>query len=333
MSSDRAQRSLVVSIDRFPIAGRFTIARGSRTEAVVVTAGIVAGPHIGRGECVPYSRYGETPHGVVAAIERMAGPIQRGLSRADLQHAMPPGAARNAVDCALWELEAKERGISVATLAGIANPRPRQTAYTISLGTEQEMHAAAKVNAFRPVLKVKLGGAGDPQRVRAVRAAAPHAILIVDANEAWRVEMLEENVAACVEAGVRLIEQPLSASDEACLASFHSPVPLCADESLHTRAELGRLKGLYAAINVKLDKTGGLTEALALVHEARAEGFLIMVGCMVATSLSMAPAVIAAQGADFVDLDGPLLLAADRESPIVYADGMVGLPSPALWGV
>lgn len=245
---------------------------------------------------------------------------------------MPPGAARNALDCALWDFEAKERGISVATLAGIANPRPLQTAYTISLGTEQEMHAAARANAFRPVLKVKLGGAGDPQRVRAVRAAAPHALLIVDANEAWRAEVLEENVAACVGVGVRLIEQPLPATDDECLASFHSPIPICADESLHTRAELGRLKGLYAAVNVKLDKTGGLTEALALVRQARAEGFRVMVGCMVASSLSMAPAVIAAQGADFVDLDGPLLLAADRESPIIYADGTVGLPSPALWG-
>ena len=332
MSSDLAQRRLVVSIDRFPIAGRFTIARGSRTEAVVVMASIVAGRHVGRGECVPYSRYGETPDSVVAAIERMDAPIQEGVSRAALQHAMPPGAARNAIDCALWDLEAKERGIAVATLAGIANPRPLQTAYTISLGTEQEMHAAAKVNAFRPVLKVKLGGAGDPQRVRAVRAAAPYAILIVDANESWRAEMLEENVTACVEAGVRLIEQPLPAGNDACLASFHSPVPLCADESLHTRAELGRLKGLYAAVNVKLDKTGGLTEALALVGQAHAEGFRVMVGCMVASSLSMAPAVIAAQGADFVDLDGPLLLAADRESPIVYAGGTVGLPSPGLWG-
>jgi L-alanine-DL-glutamate epimerase-like enolase superfamily enzyme len=321
-----------VSIERFPIAGRFTIARGSRTEAIVVTASIVAGRHIGRGECVPYSRYGETPDGVVAEIERMAGPVEKCLSRADLQHAMSAGAARNAIDCALWDLEAKERGIRVATLAGIANPRPQLTAYTISLGTEQEMHAAAKLNAFWPVLKLKLGGAGDPQRIRAVRAAAPHALLIVDANEAWRAEMLEENIAACVEAGVRLIEQPLPANDDACLASFHSPVPLCADESLHTRAELRQLKGLYAAVNVKLDKTGGLTEALALVREARAQGFQIMVGCMVATSLSMAPAVIAAQGADFVDLDGPLLLAADRESPLVYADGTVGLPSPALWG-
>lgn len=332
MSSDSSQRSLAVSIDRFPIAGRFTIARGSRTEAVVVTASIVAGRHIGRGECVPYSRYGETPEGVVAEIERMAGAVEQRLSRADLQRAMPPGAARNAIDCALWDLEAKERRINVATLAGIANPRPQLTAYTISLGTEQDMHAAAKLNAFRPVLKLKLGGAGDPQRVRAVRAAAPHALLIVDANEAWRAEMLEENLAACVEAGVRLIEQPLPANDDASLASFRSPVPLCADESLHTRAELGQMKGLYAAVNVKLDKTGGLTEALALVRQAHSEGFQVMVGCMVASSLSMAPAVIAAQGADFVDLDAPLLLAADREAPLVYADGMVGLPSPALWG-
>ena len=332
MSSDCAQRRLVVSIDRFPIAGRFTIARGSRTDAVVVVASVAAGRHIGRGECVPYARYGETPDSVVAEIERMGGPVRKGLSRTDLQHEMPPGAARNAVDCALWDLEAKERGISVATLAGIVNPRPMLTAYTISLGTEQEMYAAARANAFRPLLKIKLGGAGDPQRLRAVRAGAPDALLIVDANEAWRAEVLEDNVAACVEAGVRLIEQPLPASDDTCLASFHSPIPICADESLHTRAELGRLKGLYAAVNIKLDKTGGLTEALALVRQARAEGFLVMVGCMVASSLSMAPAVIAAQGADFVDLDGPLLLAADRESPIVYADGTVGLPSRALWG-
>ena len=325
-------RRLSATVERFPIAGRFAISRGSRTEAVVVTATVSSGSRAGRGECVPYARYGETVASVVAEIEGIANYISDGLTREELQVAMAPGAARNAVDCALWDLEAKQRGVSVAALAGVANPRPQRTAFTLSLGTVEEMHAAARANAFRPLLKVKLGATGDPERIRAVRSGAPDAQLIVDANEGWRADVIQTNLSACVDAGVLLVEQPLPESDDEFLAGFNSPIPICADESVHTRAELESLKGRYAAVNVKLDKAGGLTEALAMVREARAQRFRIMVGCMVASSLSMAPAVLVAQGADFVDLDGPLLLEADRESPILYVDGMVGLPSAALWG-
>jgi len=324
--------SLNARIERWPIAGRFTIARGAKTEAVVVVAELADGSAVGRGECVPYARYGETADGVLPAIEAMRERIAGGLDRAGLQSAMPPGAARNALDCALWDLEAKRSGTPVAALASLPAPKPLTTAYTISLGTPGEMAEAAAKASARKLLKVKLGGDGDGERIRAVRGAAPGAELIVDANEGWRAGNLGGNLAACSEAGVTLIEQPLPASDDAALAGIARTIPICADESVHDRASLAGLVGKYDAINIKLDKTGGLTEALALAAEAERLGFSLMAGCMVATSLSMAPAMLVAQRARVVDLDGPLLLAQDRPDGLRYEESLVYPPSPTLWG-
>lgn len=316
----------------FPIAGTFTIARGSRTEAVVVVAEIDDGTHVGRGECTPYARYGETPQGVKATIDGLAEAVAGGLERAALQELLPAGAARNAIDCALWDLEAKRSGRRVWEAAGLAAPSPLITAYTLSLDAPAAMEAAARQAAQRPLLKVKLGGAGDVERIRAVRRGAPAATLIVDANEAWDEALFPEAMAACAEAGVRLVEQPLPAGRDEALAHLPRPIPVCADESLHTRADLDALSGRYDAVNIKLDKAGGLTEALALAGEARSRGLKVMVGCMVATSLAMAPAFLVAGGADFVDLDGPLLLARDREPGLAYEGSRVFPPAPALWG-
>jgi L-alanine-DL-glutamate epimerase-like enolase superfamily enzyme len=269
---------------------------------------------------------------VVATIEAMARPIREGLDRQGLRVAMPPGAARNAIDCALWDLEAKRTGRSAADLAGLSAPGPVETAYTLSLGTAESMAKAAAAAADRPLLKVKLGGAGDPARIAAVRRAAPRARLIVDANEGWSPDAFVGNMAACAAAGVELIEQPLPAGEDEPLRRLPRTVPVCADESVHIAADLPRLRGLYDAVNIKLDKTGGLTEALALAETARAGGFRIMIGCMVATSLAMAPALLLATGADFIDLDGPLLLARDREPGLVYEGSRI-MPAPrALWG-
>jgi L-alanine-DL-glutamate epimerase-like enolase superfamily enzyme len=321
--------SISARIERFPIAGTFVISREARTEQVVVLVEVGDGPHRGRAECVPYKRYGETPEGVVADILRHDG---ASLDRAALQGLMPAGAARNGLDCALWDLEAKCAGAPAWRLAGLAEPSPVTTCYTLSLGTPESMRAAAATAADRPLLKVKLGGDGDPERIRAVRAGAPGARLVVDANEAWRPEIYEACMAACVEAGVELVEQPLPAAEDAFLETATRPVPVCADESLHERSDLPRLRARYDAINLKLDKAGGLTEALALAREARAQGFKLMVGCMLATSLGMAPAMLVAQGAEVVDLDGPLLLARDRPDALRYEGSRVFPPSPTLWG-
>jgi L-alanine-DL-glutamate epimerase-like enolase superfamily enzyme len=318
--------------ERWPIAGSFTISRGAKTEAEVVVAEVSDGTHIGRGECVPYLRYRETVAGVTAALEAMRALLAQGLSREKLQDAMPAGAARNALDCALWDFEAKTSRTPVHVLAGMPEPRACVTAYTISLGTPETMGEAAHKAAARKLLKVKLGGAGDGDRIRAVRAAAPSAELIVDANESWRVDDLAQNLAACAEAGVTLVEQPLPAEDDAALARITRPIPVCADESVHERASLRGLVGKYHAVNIKLDKTGGLTEALAMAAEAERLGLTIMVGCMVATSLSMAPAMLLAQRARVVDLDGPLLLARDREHGLRYEGSLVYPAMPALWG-
>ena len=325
--------TLSVTAEKFPIAGSFTISRGSRTEAVVVVATVSDGVSSGRGECVPYARYGETVEGVVAAIESVAPALAAArFDRCDLARALPAGAARNALDCALWDYEAKKTGIPVALRAGLGELRPLVTAYTLSLGTPESMAAAAATAAHRPLLKVKLGGEGDPERIAAVREAAPEARMIVDANEAWREETLAANLAACEEAGVELIEQPLPAGDDAALKGLKSPIVVCADESLHTAADLEKLADRYQAINIKLDKAGGLTEAIAMARLARRLRFRLMVGCMVGTSLAMAPALLIAQHADFVDLDGPLLLARDREDGLRYDGSTVFPPSPALWG-
>ena len=326
-------RTLTISVDRFPIAGTFTIARGSRTEAVVVTAAISENGAVGHGECVPYPRYGETVEGVAAAIEAMRPQIEAGLSREALQTLMPPGAARNAVDCALWDLDAKRSGIRAHITAGLTRWPPATTAYTISLGPPEAMAEAAAKAADRPILKVKFGApGGDLDRVRAVREAAPGPTLIADANEGWTEENLERHLAACAEAGYALVEQPLPAGADEFLRKANRPVPILADESVHDRAGLDRLVGLYDVVNIKLDKTGGLTEALALADAAEARGFSLMVGCMVGTSLAMAPAMVLAPRARFVDLDGPLLLARDREPGLRYEGSIVYPPEPALWG-
>jgi L-Ala-D/L-Glu epimerase len=326
-------RRLHIATERFPIAGRFTIARGSRTEAVVVTATIAEGAARGRGECVPYARYRETAETVAAAIESLRPQIENGLDREALQDALPAGAARNAVDCALWDLDAKKSGIPAFVSAGIDRLPPATTAYTISLGTPDEMAEAAARAAHRPILKIKLGGPeGDAERIKAVRAAAPRATLLADANEGWTESNLTAHLEASAAAGFALIEQPLPADRDEALRSAPRLVPLCADESLHEREHLDRLAGLYDAINIKLDKAGGLSEALLLADAAEKRGLAIMVGCMVGTSLAMAPAMLLAGRARFVDLDGPLLLARDRDAGLVYEDSVVHPPSPALWG-
>jgi L-alanine-DL-glutamate epimerase-like enolase superfamily enzyme len=324
---------LNVRRDSWPLAKPFTISRGSRTVAEVVVAEIHDGPLRGRGEGVPYGRYGETVDGVVDTLTAMSEAIAGGLDRVTLQTAMAPGAARNALDVALWDIEAKQTGTSVWALAGIENePKPVVTAYTLSVDTPERMAAAAQEEAHRPLLKVKLTGAGDLERVRAVRAGAPKAALIVDANEAWTLDHLRDYGPALAELGVALIEQPLPAGQDEALATLPHPVPLCADESCHTSADLPELVGRYDYVNIKLDKSGGLTEGLALLGAARAQGFKIMVGCMIGSSLAMAPALLLAQGAEFVDLDAPLLLARDRQPGLRYEGSLVYPPKPNLWG-
>jgi len=323
---------LSVRSERWPIAGAFTISRGSKTEAEVVVAELSDGGLRGRGECVPYPRYNETVAGVVAALEGLASEVARGLDRETLQHALPAGAARNALDCAFVDLEAKRAGRPAHACLGLPPPQPRLTAYTISLGTPESMAAAAAAAAARPLLKVKLGGAGDVERIAAVRKATPGAELIVDANEGWNAGNLGPNLAACASAGVTLVEQPLPAADDAALAAIARPIPVCADESVHDRASLARLVGKYDAVNIKLDKAGGLTEALALAAAAEGHGFMLMVGCMISTSLSIAPALLLAQRARVVDLDGPLLLARDRPDGLRFEGSTVHPATRELWG-
>ncbi|SFK20055.1 N-acetyl-D-Glu racemase DgcA [Bradyrhizobium sp. Gha] len=323
---------LAARIERFPIAGSFTISRGAKTEAVTVVAEVRQNGLTGRGECVPYPRYGETPEATLAAIQAMQAAVADGLTRQALQAAMPPGAARNALDCALIDLEAKASGRRAWSLLDRPVPGERTTAYTISLGTPEAMAAATARAAHRPLLKIKLGGDDDPQRITAVRKAAPESELIVDANEAWTEANLEANLAACAAVGVTLVEQPLPAGKDGALARIKRPLTVCADESVHDRKSLAPLRARYDAVNIKLDKTGGLTEALAMADAAQALGFEIMIGCMVATSLSMAPAMLVTPQARFVDLDGPLLLARDRDHGLRYDESLVYPPDASLWG-
>jgi L-alanine-DL-glutamate epimerase-like enolase superfamily enzyme len=324
--------SLTVAVERFPVAGTFTISRGSRTEAVVVTATLSDGTHRGRGECVPYARYGETVEGVVAAIEAQAPKIAGGLDRAGLQRVLPPGAARNALDCAFWDLAARRSRKPVWQLAGLPAPKPVVTAFTLSLDTPEAMRAKAAENAHRPLLKIKLGTPDDLPRLRAVRGGAPAARLIIDANEGWSAADYAALAPELVGLGVELVEQPLPAGADGALEGLARPLPVCADEACHGVDSLAALVGRYDWINVKLDKTGGLTEALALVAAARAAGLKVMVGCMLASSLAMAPALLLAQQTDLADLDGPLLLASDRPHGIHYDKAGAHPPEPELWG-
>jgi len=326
--------SLAVGIEaeRFEIAGGFRISRETRTHAQVVVVTLEDGALRGRGECVPYPRYGESLESVQSQIEEIAPLLKDGLSRLQLLEAMPAGAARNAVDCALWDLEAKRAGRPAAELAGIGALRPLTTAFTISVDTPETMAEKTRAAAHRPLLKIKLGGAGDDARIAAVREAAPQSTLIVDANEAWDESCFDVNMAACEAAGVALIEQPLPSKADDRLKGLSRKVALCADESLHPGKSIDGLREKYDAVNIKLDKAGGLTAALKLYEEARAQDLKVMVGCMLGTSLAMAPAVLIAQGADFTDLDGPLLLAQDRSPGLRFEGSLLYPPLPELWG-
>jgi L-alanine-DL-glutamate epimerase-like enolase superfamily enzyme len=317
-----------VTRDVFKLAQVFTIARGSRTEAKVLTLKLSDGDHVGWGECVPYARYGESLESVIDEI--MGLPAD--FTREGLYDLLPAGAARNAADCALWDLEAKRAGTSVWQLAGLKAPGPEITAYTLSLDTPEAMQAQAEKHAFRPLLKIKLGTPDDMPRLEAVRAGAPKSTIIVDANEGWSAEVYADLAPHLVRLGVELVEQPLPAGEDHALLGMQRPVPVCADESCHDRNSLPDLKGKYDVVNIKLDKTGGLTEALRLRDAAIAQGYEVMVGCMVGSSLAMAPATLVAQGASVVDLDGPLLLAEDRDEPLIFDNAGVHPPSAALWG-
>ncbi len=317
-----------VTRDVFRLAEAFTISRGSRTEARVLTVQVTRAGVTGWGECVPYARYDETLESVEAEIATLPDDV----GRAALQDLLPPGAARNAVDCALWDLQAKQTGQRVWDLAGEPAPGPEITAFTLSLDAPDRMEAAARRHAQRPLLKIKLGTPDDMPRLEAVRRGAPDARIIIDANEGWSAEVYADLAPHLLRLGVALVEQPLPAGEDEALIGMDRPVPVCADESCHDRASLPAMKGKYDLVNIKLDKTGGLTEALALRAAARDEGYGIMVGCMVGSSLAMAPAVLLAQGAAFTDLDGPLLLAEDRAVPLGFDAAGVHPPDRALWG-
>lgn len=319
---------MTVTPDVFRLVEVFRISRGLRTEAQVLTVRVTEGGVKGWGECVPYARYDETLESVTAEIKGVTLP----LDRAALQTLLPAGAARNAVDCALWDLEAKRAEQPVWRLAGLAHPGPKVTAFTLSLDTPDNMRAAAARHAHRPLLKIKLGTPDDMARLEAVRASAPKSRIIVDANEGWTADIYVDLAPHLVRMGVDLVEQPLPVGQDDMLAEIERPLPVCADESCHDRATLPKLKGKYDMVNIKLDKTGGLTEALALRCAARAEGYGIMVGCMVGSSLAMAPAVLVAQGAEFTDLDGPLLLAEDRDPALTFDVAGVHPSDAALWG-
>lgn len=317
-----------ITRDVFKLAQVFTISRGSRTEAQVLTVCLSDGQHQGMGECVPYARYNETLDSVTAQIET----LPETFSRQDLYDLLPAGAARNAVDCALWDLAAKQAGKRVWDLIGLPAPKPEITAYTLSLDTPEAMREQAMKHAHRPLLKIKLGTPDDMPRLEAVRAGAPKSKIIVDANEGWNADVYTDLAPHLVRLGVALVEQPLPAADDDALIGMDRPVPVCADESCHDTNSLPHLVGKYDVVNIKLDKTGGLTEALELKRAAITAGYEIMVGCMVGSSLAMAPATLIAQGAMITDLDGPLLLAQDRDTPLKFDAAGVHPPHPDLWG-
>jgi len=325
-------RQVALRIETWPVRGVFRISRGSQTEIVVVTAEIREGSLIGRGECRPYARYGETPESVIAAIEAIRQNLQEGLERDELNYYLAPGAARNAIDCALWDLAAKKEGQPVWKLAGLPPPQPLVTAYTLSVDSPENLAAMAESQKERPLLKLKLAGQDDLRCIAAVRANAPASRLIIDVNESWSQRDYENLTPELVRLGVEMLEQPFPAGADACLASLPKLLPVCADESCHDSNSLDGLIGLYDIVNIKLDKTGGLTEALQMKTLARQRGFEAMVGCMVGTSLAMAPAFFLAQGTRYVDLDGPLLLAKDRQPGLHFAGSQIFPPDGALWG-
>lgn len=328
---------LKVDVQSWPLAKPFAISRGVKTVAEVVVAELIDDDgHRGWGECVPYARYGETVAGVAETLRGLEDALADGLSRDDLQQRLPPGAARNALDCALWDLDTKRTGRRIWDQAGLALPEPTVTAVTVSLGTPEEMAAQAAALASptseQVLLKLKLDGARVMERVGAVRAAAPQARLIIDPNEGWSVDVLRDVMGPLADLGVEMIEQPVPADGDDGLRDVQSAIPLCADEACHTAEDLQRLKGLYDMVNIKLDKTGGLTGAIALAHQAEEMGFGLMVGCMVATSLAMAPAAVLASRCRVVDLDGPLLLRKDRTPGLSFSGGRVHPPEAELWG-
>lgn len=315
-----------VTRDVFRLAQVFTISRGSRTQADVLTVSVTIGGVRGRGECVPYARYGETLDSVTAQIEGFTG------AWADLPGALPAGAARNALDCAFWDHAAKAAGVRIWDLLKLPAPRPEITAYTLSLDTPDAMQVQAAQNAARPLLKIKLGTPDDMARLEAVRRGAPDSRIIVDANEGWSAEVYADLAPHLIRLGVQMVEQPMPAGADDMLGEIARPLPVCADESCHDRTSLPALRGKYDMVNIKLDKTGGLTEALALKGNSIAQGYGVMVGCMVGSSLAMAPATILAQGVAFTDLDGPLLLAEDRAEPLIFDAAGVHAPTAGLWG-
>ncbi|MFP1738631.1 N-acetyl-D-Glu racemase DgcA [Lonsdalea quercina] len=323
---------LHVSHESWPLQGTFTISRGSKTQADVVVVALSAGGATGYGECVPYARYGESIDSVIAQIRSLEDDLRNGLDRIALQRRLPSGAARNAVDCAFWDLECKQSGQRVWQRLPSSAPNALETAYTLSLDTPDNMRIAAKKQSARPLLKLKLADKDDLARVAAVREGAPAARLIVDANEGWNAELYLKLVPELAALGVTMIEQPLPAGQDSELEVLPHPIPICADESCHDCDSLSGIAGYYDMINIKLDKTGGLTEAMRLRAEAQKAGLQIMVGCMVGTSLSMAPATFVAQGAEVVDLDGPLLLQRDRENGLHYDGSIIAPPTAGLWG-
>lgn len=326
------KRNLTIAHESWPIASSFTISRGTKTAADVVVVTLSENGVVGRGECVPYPRYDETVPQVIAALEAARGLIEGGLTRTEIARNIAPKAAQNALDCALWDLEAKRTRKPVWQLAGLAEPQPVVTAYTLSLDTPEAMAKAAAAASDRPLLKLKLGREGDEERIDAIRKAVPKARLMVDANEGWSGSALPSLLKACAKAGIEMVEQPLPASADEALRSADRLIPICADESAHDASGIKALVGKYDAINIKLDKTGGLTGALALARAARENDLKIMVGCMLATSLAMAPAMLLAQFASVVDLDGPLLLKGDRSPGISFAGSLMYPPPSALWG-
>jgi L-alanine-DL-glutamate epimerase-like enolase superfamily enzyme len=325
-------RTLNATAEHWPLKTPFRISRGVRTQADVVVAEVSDGVHLGRGEGVPIPRYGDSVESCVEQLQAIASQVSGGLSRRGLLEALPPGAARNALDCALWDLEARQAGRSVADLAGLAPARTLVTALTIGLASPQEMARAAAAIASHPLLKVKVDASDPARQIAAVRAAAPDAKLIVDANEAWNLELVAAMQPALAAAKVALLEQPLPAGDDQGLTGIRPLVPICADESCHVATDVPALANRYQAVNIKLDKTGGLTAALDLLSAARAHGLIVMTGCMICTSLSIAPAFHVAAQADFADLDGPIWLAHDRAEGVRLTDGVLTAPTDGFWG-